>query len=64
MIDLTKTKIDEKIVLEKFEGDPLPENLFERMHIHNGRITHVETFDNGKLVSTEHRPVEIVGEVD
>lgn len=37
-----KVIIEEVTVLEKFEGDPIPENLFERIHIKNGEIVHVE----------------------
>lgn len=37
-----EVQIDEYVVLEKFEGEALPENLFERVHIHNGEIVLVE----------------------
>lgn len=34
--------IQEDIVLEKFMGDPIPENLFERVTIRDGKIVSVE----------------------
>lgn len=45
--------IEEVVVLSKFEGDPLPENEFERIHIVNGEIVKKETIENGEVVSTE-----------
>lgn len=45
--------INEKTVLEKFEGAPEPENLIERIHIENGEIIKREQFENGELVSSE-----------
>lgn len=50
--------VEERITLSKFEGDPLPENEFERLHIVNGEIVAVEKIENGEVVSTE-----TVGEV-
>jgi hypothetical protein len=46
-------EVKEVSVLEKFEGEPLPENLFERIHIEDGEIIKVEKFENGDLVSSE-----------
>lgn len=43
----------EEIVLQKFEGDPLPENEFERVHVVDGEIVKVEKIENGEVVSTE-----------
>lgn len=45
--------VEERIVLSKFEGDPLPENEVERVHIVNGEIVAVEKIDNGEVVSVE-----------
>lgn len=45
--------VTENTVLEKFEGEAKPENLFERVHIQDGEIIKIEKFDNGELVSTE-----------
>lgn len=45
--------IEEVVVLSKFEGDPVPENEFERMHIKNGEVVAIEKIENGEVVSTE-----------
>lgn len=45
--------VEERITLSKFEGEPLPENEFERVHIVNGEIVSVEKIENGEVVSTE-----------
>lgn len=50
MNDDSLVKIDEKVVLSKFEGEPLPENEIERIHIHNGEIVSWERIDNGVVV--------------
>lgn len=42
MKEETKFQIDEEIVLEKFEGDPTPENLVERVYLKNGKIVKIE----------------------
>lgn len=54
MDEYEKFQIYESTVLEKFEGQPAPENLIERMHIEDGEIIKVEKFENGELVSTEN----------
>jgi hypothetical protein len=46
-------QVEEKVVLSKFEGDPLPENEFERIHIINGEVVEIEKIENGEVVSTE-----------
>lgn len=46
-------EVKEVSVLEKFEGEPAPENLIERIHIEDGEIIKVEKFENGDLVETE-----------
>lgn len=48
-----EVKVDEVVVLEKFEGDPEPENLTERIHIKNGEVVAVEKVVDGEIVSTE-----------
>lgn len=53
MIDFSKTEVTEETILEKFEGEPLSENLFERLHIKDGEIVKIEKFENGELVSSE-----------
>lgn len=40
----------ESFILDKYEGDPVPNNLFERLHITEGQITKVERFENGVLI--------------
>lgn len=44
------TKIDERVVLSKFEGEPLPENEIERIHIYNGEIVQIEKIEDGEVV--------------
>jgi len=51
--DFSNVGFDEAVVLSKFEGEPLPENEFERMHIFNGEIVKIEKIENGVVVSTE-----------
>ena len=45
---------DELVVLSKFEGEPEPENEFERVTIHNGEVVAHEQVENGEVVG----PVE------
>lgn len=52
MNDEQNLSIDEKIVLSKFEGDPVPENEIERLHIHNGTIVRHEIIENQQVVAT------------
>jgi hypothetical protein len=47
-----KFKIEERVILEKFEGDPEPENLVERIHLVNGKIVKEEKIENGEVVET------------
>lgn len=58
--DKEQVVIEEVVVLSKFEGDPLPENEFERMHIIDGKVAKIEKIENGEVVST----TETVKEVD
>lgn len=44
--------VQETVVLSKFEGDPLPENEFERIHIKNGEIVAVEEIVDGEVVTS------------
>lgn len=43
--DQLKFDISVSGVLEKYEGEPLPENLFERITIENGEVVKIEKFD-------------------
>lgn len=54
--DVQGISIEESVVLSKFEGDPLPENEFERVHIVNGEVVKVEKIENGEVV--EEKEVE------
>jgi hypothetical protein len=45
--------VKEETVLSKFEGDPEPENEFERIHIVDGNIVSVSKIEHGEVVSTE-----------
>ena len=54
MDDKTKTTVDELVVLSKFEGDPLPENEFERISIRNGVVISHVSIDSCEQVG----PVE------
>ena len=51
--ELQNVEVEEVAVLRKFDGEPLPENEFERIHIVNGEIVKKETIENGEVVSTE-----------
>lgn len=53
MQEFENVQISEVSVLEKFEGEALPENLIERIHIEDGEIIKVEKFENGDLVESE-----------
>jgi hypothetical protein len=37
-------------VLDKFNGEPTPENLVERVHIEDGAVVKVEFFEDGEKV--------------
>lgn len=47
-----QVKVEERITLSKFEGEPLPQNEIERIHILNGEIVAVEKIENGEVVSS------------
>lgn len=49
MQESAKTAVDELVVLQKFEGDPLPENEFERLTIHNGVVVAHEEVSGGEV---------------
>ena len=58
MKDQPELKVEERIVLSKFEGEPLPENEFERVHIKDGVVVAVETIVNGEVVNRQVKEVE------
>ena len=49
-----KLDAQEQVVLMKYEGDPKPENAFERLVIENGQVVSHEKLSNGEVVG----PVE------
>lgn len=46
--------IEESGFVEKFEGEPSPETLFERVHFIEGKIVMIEKIVEGEVVSTEY----------
>lgn len=45
--------IREEYMLDKFDGEPLPENLVERLYLdQNGKITKQQYFVDGQPVET------------
>lgn len=50
--DTPEVNIDEQAILSKFEGEPLPENLIERVYIDNGKIVKHEFYEAGQLIKT------------
>ena len=62
-VEFSRGKIEENIVLSKFEGDPLPENEIERVHILNGDVVRIEKIENGEVVQVQEieQPVEEEG---
>lgn len=55
--DIPEVILDEKIVLSKFDGEALPENEVERVHVHNGIIVAVEKIENGEVVDRQEKEV-------
>ena len=54
MEETQNVNVEEVIVLAKFEGEPLPENEFERIHIGAGPLPSaaVESMRNGRVISS------------
>lgn len=51
--DAAPVAIEEHVVLSKFNGDSThPNDEFERMEIHNGKILAIHQIENGKIVKT------------
>lgn len=50
--DLSKFKIHEHAVLEKFEGEAHPDNLVERIILEQGEIVRIEKIEGGEVVET------------
>lgn len=49
MEESEKVDVDEQVVLKKFEGEPKPENEFERVTIKNGRVVAHEEVADGEV---------------
>lgn len=45
--------IEERVVLEKFDGEAVPENLIERVHILDGQIVQHDFIEDGKVVESK-----------
>lgn len=54
MNEQQQVDVDEHVVLSKFEGDPVPENEFERVTIHNGEVVSHDVVEQGEVTG----PVE------
>ena len=54
MEDAQEVVVGEAVVLSKFEGDPAPENEFERIEIVDGVIVQHNNVENGQVTT----PVE------
>lgn len=52
MHEIDGVKVEERVVLSKYEGEPLPENEFERIELVDGVIESVYRIENGEIVST------------
>ena len=52
-IEMAQAVVREEAVLQKFEGDPLPENEVERIHLVDGVVVRIEKIEAGEVVSTE-----------
>lgn len=60
MDDSTKAKVEERVVLQKFEGEPLPENEFERVEVVDGIVVQHSVIENGNVVGPVENS-EIIG---
>lgn len=58
MEENTNVQVDEVVVLSKFEGEPVPENEFERVAIQNGVVIAHDVVENGEVVGqVEHSDI-------
>lgn len=51
--EVAKVVIKEEIVLQKFDGQPSPENLVEKVYLEDGKIIKHEFFEGGELVDSK-----------
>ncbi len=54
MDDNSAVDVNEQVVLQKFEGEPVPENEYERLVVENGLVTQHYKIENGNVAG----PVE------
>jgi len=52
MNESTEARVDEHVLLEKFNGDPADGDVIERIEILNGTIVKREYLENGVVVAT------------
>ena len=45
--------IEERVVLEKFDGDAETDNIVERVHILNGEIVQHDFIEDGEVVESK-----------
>lgn len=45
--------IEERVVLEKFDGEAEPDNLIERVHILDGKIVQHDFIEDGEVVESK-----------
>jgi hypothetical protein len=50
MNEKEELKVNEEVVLSKYEGEPLPENEFERISIVNGVVKSHDSIEKGETV--------------
>ena len=53
-IEMAQAVVREEAVLQKFIGDPRPENEFERIHLVDGIVVRIDKIHQGKVVHSEN----------
>ena len=56
--DVGKMIVEERALLEKFDGDVESGRVIERIHFLNGVLEKHEWLENGKVVRVEKYPLE------
>lgn len=49
IVDKNIFSVDERVSLSKYNGEPLPENEFERIVVHNGLVIEHSIIENGEV---------------
>ena len=44
--------VEERVILEKFDGEAKPENLIERVHLLDGEIVQHDFIEDGEVVES------------